>query len=440
MSPRLGTPDTDGSVRLPPTRQRHIMAANGSIFGAMLQEFDGAARILQLDPGIWKILTQPKRQITVSCPVQMDNGEIEVFTGYRVQYNITLGPAKGGIRYHPDVTLDEVTALAAWMTWKCAVAHIPFGGGKGGIICDPTRMSPRELEALTRRYVAEIIDAIGPDKDVPAPDVNTNEQIMAWVMDTYSMHVGRTETAIVTGKPVILGGSEGRREATGRGVMLCTREAVRHLKMDLTKATVAVQGFGNVGSVSADLISGLGGRIVAVTDWKGGVYNEAGLDVQKLIEWTKTHKTVDGFEGGEPLTNEDLFALDVDILIPAALENQITVDNAAAVRAKIVVEGANGPTTPEAHRILHERGIFVVPDILANSGGVTGSYFEWVQNRHGYYWSEAEVEQKLEAKMVEAFDAVLRTSLKYKVDMRTAAYIEAIDRVATVTRLRGMYA
>jgi glutamate dehydrogenase (NAD(P)+) len=416
------------------------MAANGSIFGAMLQEFDGAARILELDPGIWKILTQPKRQITVSCPVQMDNGEIEVFTGYRVQYNITLGPAKGGIRYHPDVTLDEVTALAAWMTWKCAVAHIPFGGGKGGVICDPTRMSPRELEALTRRYVAEIIDAIGPDKDVPAPDVNTNEQIMAWVMDTYSMHVGRTETAIVTGKPVILGGSEGRREATGRGVMLCTREAVRHLKMDLTKATVAVQGFGNVGSVSADLISGLGGKIVAVTDWKGGVYNEAGLDVQKLIDWTKVHKTVDGFEGGEPLTNEDLFALDVDILIPAALENQITVENAAAVRAKIVVEGANGPTTPEAHRILHERGIFVVPDILANSGGVTGSYFEWVQNRHGYYWSEAEVEQKLEAKMVEAFDAVLRTSLKYKVDMRTAAYIEAIDRVATVTRLRGMYA
>jgi glutamate dehydrogenase (NAD(P)+) len=263
---------------------------------------------------------------------------------------------------------------------------------------------------------------------------------MAWVMDTYSMHVGRTETAIVTGKPVILGGSEGRREATGRGVMLCTREAARHLKMDIGQATVAVQGFGNVGSVSADLISALGGRIVAVTDWKGGVYNKTGLDVQKLIDWTKAHKTVDGFGGGEPLTNEDLFALDVDILIPAALENQITVDNAGTVRAKIVVEGANGPTTPEAHHVLHERGVFVVPDILANSGGVTGSYFEWVQNRHGYYWSEAEVEQKLEAKMVEAFNAVLRTSIKYKVDMRTAAYIEAIDRVATVTRLRGMYA
>jgi glutamate dehydrogenase (NAD(P)+) len=416
------------------------MAAHGTIFGAMLQEFDGAARILNLEPGIWKILTRPKRQITVSCPVQMDSGEIEVFTGYRVQYNITLGPAKGGIRFHPDVSLDEVTALAAWMTWKCAVAHIPFGGGKGGVICDPTRMSRRELEALTRRYVAEIIDSIGPDKDVPAPDVNTNEQIMAWIMDTYSMHVGRTETAIVTGKPVILGGSEGRREATGRGVMICIREAAAHLGLNLTQATVAIQGFGNVGSVSADLIHQLGGRIIAVTDWKGGVYNRAGLDVQQLIAWTAHHHTVDGFPGAEALTNEELYALDVDVLIPAALENQITTDNAADIKAKIVVEGANGPTTPEANKILHERGVFVVPDILANSGGVTGSYFEWVQNRHGFYWTETEVVGRLEAKMVEAFHAVLKTSLKYKTDLRTAAYIEAIDRVATVTRMRGMYA
>jgi glutamate dehydrogenase (NAD(P)+) len=416
------------------------MAAQGTIFEAMLQEFDGAARILNLEPGIWKILTQPKRQITVSCPVQMDNGDIEVFTGYRVQYNITLGPAKGGIRYHPDVTLDEVTALAAWMTWKCAVAHIPFGGGKGGVVCDPTRMSKRELEALTRRYVAEIIDAIGPDKDVPAPDVNTDAQIMAWVMDTYSMHVGHTETAIVTGKPVELGGSRGRREATGRGVMICTREAARHLELDIKGATVAVQGFGNVGSVSAELIAELGGRIVAVTDWKGGVYNAAGLNLKELAEWARTKRTVDGFADAEPLSNEDLFKLEVDILIPAALENQITVDNANDIRARIVVEGANGPTTPEAHHALHERGIFVVPDILANSGGVTGSYFEWVQNRHGYYWTEQEVNRQLEEKMVESFSAVLRTSLKYKVDMRTAAYIVAIDRVATVTRLRGMYA
>jgi glutamate dehydrogenase (NAD(P)+) len=406
----------------------------------MLQEFDGAARILNLEPGIWKILTQPKRQITVSCPVAMDNGQIEVFTGYRVQYNITLGPAKGGIRYHPDVTLDEVTALAAWMTWKCAVSHIPFGGGKGGVVCDPTRMSRRELEALTRRYVAEIIDAIGPDKDVPAPDVNTNDQIMAWVMDTYSMHVGRTETAIVTGKPVILGGSEGRREATGRGVMICTREAAAHLKLDLSKASVAVQGFGNVGSVSADLIHDLGARIVAVTDWRGGVYRKDGLDVVGLLEWTGKHKTVDGYPFADPISNDELFGLDVDVLIPAALENQITADNVGQIKAKVVVEGANGPTTPDAHKAMHDRGIFVVPDILANSGGVTGSYFEWVQNRHGYYWTEAEVNSRLEQKMVEAFHAVLRTSLKYKVDMRTAAYIEAIDRVATVTRMRGMYA
>jgi glutamate dehydrogenase (NAD(P)+) len=389
------------------------MAEHGAIFGAMLQEFDLAARILNLEPGIWKILTHPKRQIIVSCPVQMDNGEIEVFTGYRVQYNITLGPAKGGIRYHPEVSLDEVTALAAWMTWKCAVAHIPFGGGKGGVICDPTRMSRRELEALTRRYVAEIVDAIGPEKDVPAPDVNTNDQIMAWFMDTYSMHVGHTATAVVTGKPIEMGGSLGRREATGRGVMIVTREAAKHLGFNIKGATVAVQGFGNVGSVSA---------------------------ITKMLDFVKQNKTIDGFSGGDSLNHEDLFGLDVDVLVPAALENQITMENAPQIKAKIVTEGANGPTTPEAHRHLHERGIFVIPDILANSGGVTTSYFEWVQDRHGYFWPEAEVNAKLEAKMVEAFDDVLQTSLKYKVDLRTAAYIVAISRVATVTKMRGMYA
>jgi len=417
------------------------MPGHGSIFNAMLQEFDGAARILNLEPGIWKILTTPKRQIIVSCPVQMDNGEIEVFTGYRVQYNITLGPAKGGIRYHPGVTLDEVTALAAWMTWKCAVAHIPFGGGKGGVICDPTRMSKREIEALTRRYVAEIVDAIGPEKDVPAPDVNTDAQIMAWVMDTYSMHVGHTTTSVVTGKPVELGGSLGRREATGRGVMIVTRESCKHLGIDIRNATVAVQGFGNVGSISAELIAQeTGAKIVAVTDWKGGVYNKAGLDVPGLIQHVQQKKTVDGFAGGERLSNTDLFKLGVDVLIPAALENQITIDNAGDVTAKIIVEGANGPTTPEANRLLHERGVFIVPDILANSSGVTTSYFEWVQDRYGYFWSEKEVNERLEAKMEEAFHAVLQTSIKYKVDMRTAAYIVAISRVATVTRMRGMYA
>ena len=416
------------------------MEGGGSIFNAMLQEFDGAARLLGLDPGIWKILTHPKRQIMVSCPVQMDNGEIEVFTGYRVQYNITLGPAKGGIRYHPDVTLDEVTALAAWMTWKCAVAHVPFGGAKGGVVCDPTRMSRRELEALTRRYVAEIVDAIGPDKDVPAPDVNTNDQIMAWVMDTYSMHVGYTATAVVTGKPIEMGGSRGRREATGRGVTIVTREAAKHLGLDIQGATVAVQGFGNVGSVSADLLSRIGAKIVAVTDWKGGVYNASGLDIAKMLDYARQHRTIDGFPGGEPFDNEGLFRLDVDVLVPAALENQITMENAPDIRAKIISEGANGPTTPDAHKHLHERGIFVIPDILANAGGVTTSYFEWVQDRHGYFWEEEEVNRRLETKMVEAFRDVLQTSLKYKTDMRTAAYIVAINRVATVTKMRGMYA
>ena len=315
----------------------------GSIFGAMLQEFDEAASLLNLEPGIWKILTHPKRQITVSCPVQMDNGEIEVFTGYRLQYNITLGPAKGGIRFHPGVSLDEVMALAAWMTWKCAVAHIPFGVGKGGVVCDPTRMSRRELEALTRRYVAEIIDAIGPEKDVPAPDVNTNDQVMAWVMDTYSMHVGHTSTAVVTGKPVELGGSLGRREATGRGVMIVTREAATHLGLDLKDATIAIQGFGNVGSASADLLARAGAKIVAITSSKGGVYNAKGLDIAKMIDYAREHKTIDTFPGGESIDNERLFALDADVLIPAALENQITTANADAIRAKIVIEAANGP-------------------------------------------------------------------------------------------------
>jgi glutamate dehydrogenase (NAD(P)+) len=416
------------------------MAVTGTLFDAMLVEFEQAAKILSLEPGIWRILTHPKRQITVSCPIQMDNGEIVVFTGYRVQYNITLGPAKGGIRYHPNVSLDEVTTLAAWMTWKCAVAHIPFGGGKGGIICDPNLLSKRELEALTRRYVAEIVDAIGPEKDVPAPDVNTNEQTMAWIMDTYSMHVGHTETAVVTGKPVELGGSLGRREATGRGVMICAREAARHAGFDIKGATIGVQGFGNVGSVSADLLHKAGAKIVAVADWKGGVHNAKGLDIPALLDHARINRTVAGFKGGEALTNEQLFSLDVDVLIPAALENQITVDNAPSIRAKIIVEGANGPTTPEANNLLHQRGILVVPDILANSGGVTASYFEWVQDRHGYFWTEQEVNERLEQKMMQAFGAVGEIAVGYKVDLRTAAYIVAIKRVADVTRVRGMYA
>ena len=416
------------------------LPGHGATFGAMLEEFNAAARLLDLEPGLWKVLTSPKRQIVVSCPVEMDSGETEVFTGYRVQYNIALGPAKGGIRFHPAVTLDEVTALAAWMTWKCAVAQVPFGGGKGGVACDPTRMSRRELERLTRRYVAEIVDAIGPDKDIPAPDVNTNDQVMAWVMDTFSMHAGATTTAVVTGKPLELGGSAGRREATGRGVSIVAREAARHAGFALNGARIAVQGFGNVGSVSAQLLRRMGARIVAVTDWKGGVHDERGLDVDAMIEHAHQHQTVDGFPAGRPITNADLFRLDVDILVPAALENQITAGNAADVRARVIIEGANGPTTPEAHRLLHERGVFVVPDILANAGGVTASYFEWVQNRHGYFWTEEEVNERLEAKMMAAFETVVKTARRYRVDLRTAAYVVAIDRVATVTRMRGMYA
>ena len=430
-------PVQDAEPRIPRGTE---IPGHGSTFRAMLEEFNEAARILDLEPGIWKTLTRPKRQIIVSCPVQMDSGEIEVFTGYRVQYNIALGPAKGGIRYHPAVTLDEVTALAAWMTWKCAVAQIPFGGGKGAIVCDPTRLSRRELEALTRRYVAEIVDAIGPEKDIPAPDVNTNEQVMAWVMDTYSMHVGHTTTAVVTGKPVELGGSLGRREATGRGLVIATRQAARHVGVELRGSRVAIQGFGNVGSVAADLLARAGAKVVGVTDWKGGVYNAAGLPIEALADHVRQHRTVDGFPGAEPLTNDELFRLDVDILVPAALENQITMANVRDVRARIVAEGANGPTTPDAHNVLHERGVFVIPDILANAGGVTASYFEWVQDRHGYFWSEPEVNERLEGTMVRAFDTVLRTALQHRIDMRTAAYVVAIDRVATVTRMRGMYA
>lgn len=413
---------------------------HGSTFGAMLQEFNAAARILDLEPGVWQVLTHPKRQIIVSCPIDMDNGETEVFTGCRVQYNIALGPAKGGIRFHPAVTLDEITALAAWMTWKCAVAQIPFGGAKGGVACDPHRMSRGEIERLTRRYVAEIVDAIGPDKDIPAPDVNTNEQVMAWVMDTYSMHVGTTTTGVVTGKPIELGGSAGRREATGRGVTLVARLAAAHLGFDLRGARVAIQGFGNVGSVAAAQLRAAGAVIVAVTDWKGGIHDDGGIDVAALSDYVQQFKTVDGYPVGRPLSNAELFGLDVDILLPAALENQITVDNAPGIRARLIVEGANGPTTPDAHKQLHERGVWIVPDILANAGGVTASYFEWVQDRHGYFWSEDEVNDRLEVKLTAAFETVLKTALKYRIDMRTAAYVVAIDRVATVTRMRGMYA
>ncbi len=403
------------------------------------RQFDEAADRLNIPAGLREVIKRSRRATIVSLPVPMDNGTLKVFTGYRVQHSIVRGPAKGGIRYHPDVTLNEVTALASWMTWKCAVVNIPFGGGKGGIVCDPSEMSKGELERLTRRYAADLSDLFGPESDVPAPDVNTNEQIMAWIVDTYSMHERRTEYAVVTGKPLEVGGSAGRREATGRGVLFCVREACAHLKMPVAGARVAVQGFGNVGSVSADLMAREGARIVAASDVSGGVHNPAGIDVGALLAWVADHRGVKGFPGGQRLTTP-IVEYDCDILVPAALENQITRDNADRIRARIVAEGANGPTTPDADRILADQGVFVIPDILCNSGGVTVSYFEWVQNRMGFYWPEQEVNQRLEQYMVQAFKDVLAKSLEHKVNMRVAAFMVAIERVVKVIMLRGVYA
>jgi glutamate dehydrogenase (NAD(P)+) len=431
-------------LRLPTTTivrpdKDHFLDENNP-FEAMMSRFDRAAQLLDLEPGLYKVLRHPEKQIVVSVPVQMDNGEVEVYTGYRVLYNTSRGPAKGGIRFDMNVTLEEVKALAAWMTWKCAVVNLPFGGAKGGVVCDPLRMSVGELERLTRRYTAGIISTLGPDSDVPAPDVNTNERVMAWIMDTYSMHVRHTVTAVVTGKPVEMGGSLGRREATGRGCMIVTKEALGHLGMPASGATVAVQGFGNVGSVAAQLLAREGCRIVAISDRSGAFYNRKGLDVAAATAYVKHHKALEGFTGGEPISNDDLLTLDVDVLLPAALENVITSRNAVKVRAKIICEGANGPTTAGADSVLDEKGVFVIPDILANAGGVTVSYFEWVQDRGGYFWSEDVVNQRLTEIMVRSFHDVLHLSRQHKVNMRTAAYMVSINRVATVHRLRGIYA
>ena len=403
------------------------------------RQFEEAAARLNLPQGVREVIKRPRRATIVSLPVTMDDGTIRVFTGYRVQHSIVRGPAKGGIRFHPDVTLEEVQALAAWMTWKCAVVNIPFGGGKGGVECDPSRMSRGELERLTRRYAADLSDLFGPESDVPAPDVNTNEQVMAWIVDTYSMHERRTEYAVVTGKPLEVGGSAGRREATGRGVLFCVREACDHLKLPLRGARVAVQGFGNVGSVSADLMAREGARIVAASDISGAIQNPAGLDVPELVRWVADHRGVKGFPGGQPLATS-IVEYDCDVLVPAALENQITHENADRVRARIVAEGANGPTTTDADKILEAKGVFVIPDILCNSGGVTVSYFEWVQNRMGFYWPEREVNDRLEQYMVQAFRDVLAKSLEHKVNMRVAAFMVAIERVVKVIMLRGLYA
>jgi glutamate dehydrogenase (NAD(P)+) len=409
-------------------------------FEAMMLRFDRAAELLDLEPGLYKVLRNPEKQVIISIPVLKDNGEVEVFTGYRVLYNTSRGPAKGGIRFDMQVTLEEVKALAAWMTWKCAVVNIPFGGAKGGVVCDPHVMSASELERLTRRYTAGIIATLGPDSDVPAPDVNTNERIMAWIMDTYSMHVGHTTTAVVTGKPIEMGGSLGRREATGRGCMIVTKEALAHLGMPVMGTTVAVQGFGNVGSVAAQLLQREGCKVVAIGDRSVSIHNSNGIDIDDAIAHVKKHRSLDGYAKGEVISGADLLTLDVDVLVPAALENVITTKNASSIRARIICEGANGPTTAAADSILDENGVFVIPDILANAGGVTVSYFEWVQDRGGYFWTEQLVNDRLRDIMVNSFNDVLALSRQHKVNMRTAAYMLSISRVATVHRLRGIYA
>jgi len=402
--------------------------------------FDEAAELLGLDEGLRKILRTPALELKVSVPVMLDDGRYEVFTGYRVQHSIVRGPAKGGIRFAPDVTLDEVRALAAWMTWKCAVVNIPFGGAKGGVICDPDVLSPGELERITRRYTSEIMDIIGPERDVPAPDINTNPQTMAWVMDTYSMHKRHTVTGVVTGKPLALGGSRGRTEATGRGCMIVTMQALRRFGMDVANTRVVIQGFGNVGGMSARLMARSGFKIVCIIEYDGAVYNPDGLYIDALMEHRKETGSITGFPGGEDIDRDSAFFLDCDVLLPAAKENVITTANADRIKAKIICEGANGPTTSEADAILAEKKIFVIPDILANAGGVTVSYFEWVQDRQGFFWNEQLVNGRLEEIMVNSFRDVVGFAEKHQVNNRLAAYMLAIDRVASALQTRGLYA
>jgi glutamate dehydrogenase (NAD(P)+) len=407
---------------------------------AAAARFDEAADKLGLDDGMRKVLKSPAREITVNIPVQLDDGRLEVFTGYRVQHSIARGPAKGGIRFAPDVTIDEVRALASWMTWKCAVVNIPFGGGKGGVICEPQLLSDNELERITRRYTAEIIEFLGPERDVPAPDINTNERIMAWIMDTYSMHVRQATTAVVTGKPQSLGGSRGRTEATGRGCMLVTLQALQRFGLQPENTRVVIQGFGNVGGMAAKLMSEVGFKIIAIIEYDVAVFNPKGLDIPSLTAYKKENGSIRDFPGGQNMDRNEALLLDCEVLLPAATENVIHSGNADRLRCKILCEGANGPTTSVADEILAEKGIFVIPDILANAGGVTVSYFEWVQDRQGFFWSESVVNQQLEEFMVPAFHAVVGFGERHGVNNRTAAYMLALDRVATAIKLRGIYA
>jgi glutamate dehydrogenase (NAD(P)+) len=411
-----------------------------SVYESMAARYDVAARKLGLDEGLSEYLRTPNREIIVHIPVDMDDGTLRVFDGFRVQHSIARGPCKGGLRYAPNVTLDEIRGLAAEMTWKCAVANIPFGGAKGGIICDPGKLSNGELERITRRYTAEIFDYIGPERDVPAPDMNTNDQTMAWIMDTYSMHKRHTVTGCVTGKPLELGGSLGRREATGRGCMITADEALKRFHWQREKTQVIVQGFGNVGSQAARLMHEAGYKIIGVGDISGGVFNRAGINIPHLVDYVVKNKTVEGFPGGDSIGTQEILEQECDILLPAATESVITSKNAHSIKAKLLVEGANSPTTPPADDILFERGVFVIPDILANAGGVTVSYFEWVQDRQGYFWTETMVNERLKQIMVSAFDGVVAYGEKHKVNNRIAAYMLAIDRVATCIRVRGIYA
>src|SRR5689334_3526109 len=407
---------------------------------AQAARFDIAAQKLNLDEGIWRILRSPNRELTVYIPVAMDDGHIEVFTGFRVQHSIARGPAKGGVRYSPDVTLDEVRALASWMTWKCAVVNIPFGGAKGGIIVDPKKLTSTELERLTRRYTAELIEFLGPEKDVPAPDINTNEQTMAWMMDTYSMHMRQAVTAVVTGKPINIGGSRGRREATGRGVMINCDAALRKFEMSRESTRVIIQGFGNVGSNAAKLMQDAGYKIIGIAEYDGGLFNKNGIDIDGLLQHRDRNKTIVGYSEAEAYDPKQLLLADCEILIPESTETVSPSQNAAGIRAKIVCEGANGPTTAAADEILADKKVFVIPDILANAGGVTASYFEWVQDRQGYFWKESAVNEQLEFILREAFEDVVHFSDTHNVNNRIAAYMLAISRVAHTIRLRGIYA
>jgi glutamate dehydrogenase (NAD(P)+) len=411
-----------------------------SVYESMAARYDVAARKLGLDEGLSNYLRTPNREIIVHIPVDMDDGTLRVFDGYRVQHSIARGPCKGGLRYAPNVTLDEIRGLAAEMTWKCAVVNIPFGGAKGGIICDPSQLSIGELERITRRYTAEIFDYIGPDRDVPAPDMNTNAQTMAWIMDTFSMHMRHTVTGCVTGKPLDLGGSLGRQEATGRGCMITADEALKRFRWQRETTRVIVQGFGNVGSQAARLMYEAGYKIIGIGDASGGLINTSGINIPHLVAYVENHKTIQGFDGGESIEKQEILEQECEILVPAATESVITSKNAHLIKAKLLVEGANSPTTSPADDILFERGVFVIPDILANAGGVTVSYFEWVQDRQGYFWPEDVVNDRLKQSMVSAFDGVVAYSEKHKVNNRIAAYMLAIDRVASCIKVRGIYA